>query len=522
MLVELTLTADENANYAASDLGYLLHKNPSNVFRRATAAGIVTIFFPERGEKRASAVLHLEVDPVALVRGKSAYADGLLDQYVNDRPYVANSFLSVAVTRALGQSLAGKSKERQALADQPLPFEARIAPIAVSGGMEVIHGLFEPHGYEVTGTPFDESGPRVILDLKLKGRVRLAELLAHIYVLVPVLDDNKHYWIESNEVEKFLAKGEGWLETHPAKTLITRRALKHRRALVRIALDLLSEGLPPEDDADEEGDETGTSNESGKPARMKPETDLEKPIRLHDVRLDRVAQVLQELGASSVLDLGCGEVKLMRSLIKSRGIRKLIGVDPSVRTLEVAARRLHLDTAGEDMRERVSLQMGSLTYGDRRWHGFDAATPVEVIEHIDPPRLSALELSLFGDARPRHVIVTTPNVEYNALFETMTPGTLRHVDHRFEWTRAEFESWASGVAEQNGYAVRFEPLGPLDVSLGAPSQMAVFFDRRAPVTLPDFVPEIDAAREMIPAPVARHELHCEAAALFRRIVKGTD
>jgi len=474
MLVELTLTADDTAEYVASDLGYLLHKNPDNVHRRETAAGDVTVFFSDCGKRRCSAVLHLEVDPVALVRGKSAYADGLLDQYVNDRPYVANSFLSVAVTRTLGQSLAGKSKERQALADQPLPFEVRIAPIAVSGGVEVIHDLFEPLGYEVAATLFDESGPRAILDLTLKGRVRLSDLLAHIYVLVPVLDDNKHYWIDRNEVDKLLAKGEGWLAGHPAKMLIMRRALKHRRALVHTAMDLLSEDLPVEEDAAEETDEAGTNIEPDRPARKEAEAELEKPIRLHDVRLDRVADVLQELGAGSVLDLGCGEGKLMRRLIKLRSVRKLVGVDPSVRTLEVAARRLHLDTAGEAMRERVSLQMGSLTYGDRRWHGFDAATLVEVIEHIDPTRLSALEQSLFGDARPRHVIVTTPNVEYNALFETMTPGTLRHADHRFEWTRAEFENWAGRVSEQNGYGVRFEPLGPIDDRLGAPSQMAVF------------------------------------------------
>jgi 3' terminal RNA ribose 2'-O-methyltransferase Hen1 len=478
MLVEFTLTAPPDADYDARDLGFLLHKNPANVHKRDTAAGAVSLFFTEVDRTRTSAVLHLEIDPVALVRGRNQKSDGLLDQYVNDRPYVANSFMSVAVSRSLGQTLAGKSKERQELADRALPFSVRIAPVAVSGGIDVVTSLFEPLGYMIDAAILDERGPRTIMDLTLRATIKLSDLINHVYVLVPVLDDNKHYWIDRDEVQKLVDKGKGWLADHPAKALIARRALRHRRALVNSALDRLAEELPePEALADAEDD--GVSTEA-KPAKKERETELEKPIRLHDVRLDRVAAALEELGAGSVLDLGCGEGKLMRRLIKSRGIRRIVGVDPSVRTLEAATRRLHLDTAGEAMRERVSLQMGSLTYGDRRWHGFDAATLVEVIEHIDPPRLSALVLSLFGDARPRHVIITTPNAEYNTLFETMAPGTMRHADHRFEWSRAEFETWAGGVASEHGYGVRFEPLGPADDSHGAPSQMAVFTIGAAP------------------------------------------
>lgn len=485
MLVEFTLTAPEGADYAATDLGYLLHKNPANIHRRDTAAGNVTLFFTENRPSRSSAVLHLEVDPVALVRGKSAYSDGLLDQYVNDRPYVANSFLTVAISRALGQSLAGKSKERQTLADRALPYNLRLAPIAVTGGLAVVEDLFEPLGYSIDAQVLEDGGHRALLDLTLSADVKLSDLLSHIYVLVPVLDNAKHYYIDRDEVDKLLDKGEGWLASHPAKTLITRRALKHRRGLLHRALDLLTEEPAPEDDDDDDdtaiagGAAEGEPETEARPRKAEREAELEKPIRLHDVRLDRVTELVQELGAASVLDLGCGEGRLLRRLIKVRGIDRIVGVDPSVRTLEVATRRLHLDTAGDAMRERVRLQMGSLTYGDRRWHSFDVATLVEVIEHIDPPRLSALELSLFSDARLRNVIITTPNVEYNALFETMTPGTLRHADHRFEWTRAEFETWANGVAEQHGYTVRFEPLGPVDDTHGAPSQMAIFSIERA-------------------------------------------
>ncbi|MEM9013416.1 MAG: 3' terminal RNA ribose 2'-O-methyltransferase Hen1 [Pseudomonadota bacterium] len=462
MQIEVSLNAAADAGLSARDLGFLLHKHPDHVHERATSAGTATIFFPDVGDDRTTAVLHLDVDPIGLVRGKSRQSDGLLDQYVNDRPYVANSFLSVAIARAFGQTLSGKSKERQTLADRALPFEARIVPVAVAGGAEIVREVFAPLGYEVEVIVLDASGPREIVDLRLKADIRLAALLNHLYVLVPVLDNAKHWWIDGDEIEKLLAKGEGWLADHPARELIARRALKHRRALIHQALDRLSETALETDEGEDDA------------PQPEPEAPLETPIRLHDLRLDTVSAVLREAGAGTVLDLGCGEGKLIQRLIKESWVARILGVDPSVRTLERATRRLRLDTAGERMRERVGLQMGSLTYGDRRWRGFDAATLVEVIEHIDPPRLSALELSLFAAARPQTVVVTTPNREYNALFEGLEDGALRHPDHRFEWTRAEFEAWGARVAAAHSYAVAFQPIGPEDETHGAPSQMAVF------------------------------------------------
>jgi len=459
MQIEITLTSPDPSDYAARDLGFLLHKHPEHLHTRETAQGNVSIFYPEVSDTRTRAVLHLSVDPVALVRGKSLQTSGMLAQYVNDRPYVASSLLSVAMGRVIGQTLSGKSKERQALADRPLPYELRIAPVAVSGGTEVIDKLFAPLGYQIDATVIDDTGRRAIFDLRLTATLRLAEILNHIYVLVPVLDNAKHYWIDAAEIEKLLAKGGDWLPQHPAKDMIAKRSLKHRRGLVMQALDRLSETV--EEDEDEAPKEAA-------------EDALEKPIRLHDLRLDAVRDAVLAAGARTVLDLGCGEGRLIRRLMKERGIDRIMGVDPSVRSLENASRRLYLNDAGEAMRERIQLSMGSLTYGDRRWKGFDAATLVEVIEHIDPPRLSALELSLFADARPATVVVTTPNREYNALFEGMEPGTLRHNDHRFEWTRAEFADWASTVADAHGYTLTITGLGPIDETHGTPSQMCIF------------------------------------------------
>ncbi|MEO0830267.1 MAG: 3' terminal RNA ribose 2'-O-methyltransferase Hen1, partial [Pseudomonadota bacterium] len=241
MQLEITLKATEARDYSARDLGYLLHKHPDHLHRRDTAQGTVSIFYPLVSEDETRAVLYLDVDPVALVRGKGPNVQGLLAQYVNDRPYVANSFLSVAMARALGQTMSGKSKERQALADRPLPFTVRVAPVAVSGGQEVIDALFAPLGYRIEAQSLDESGQRAIFDLRVSGEARLADLLTHLYVLVPVLDNAKHYFIDRGEIDKLLEKGGDWLAGHPAKDLITKRALKYRRALVAEALDRLAE-----------------------------------------------------------------------------------------------------------------------------------------------------------------------------------------------------------------------------------------------------------------------------------------
>jgi 3' terminal RNA ribose 2'-O-methyltransferase Hen1 len=161
-------------------------------------------------------------------------------------------------------------------------------------------------------------------------------------------------------------------------------------------------------------------------------------------------------------------------LLKARQFTRICGVDASSRELEIAAERLHLGEMAPSQRERINLLHGALTYRDRRLAGFDAAAIVEVIEHIDPPRLSAFADAVFGAARPKTIILTTPNAEYNARYEALGEGELRHADHRFEWTRAEFAAWANAAATKFGYAVAFDQIGEADPALGAPTQMAVF------------------------------------------------
>jgi 3' terminal RNA ribose 2'-O-methyltransferase Hen1 len=442
----------------ATDMGYLLHKNPARAQSFGLPFGTAHVFYPEASPERCAAALLLDVDPVGLVRG----GDGTLRQYVNDRPYVASSFLSVAISRVYGSALSGKSKERPELASTPLPLRARIVVLPSRGGEGLLRRLFEPLGYEISAErhPLDEEFPEwgesPYYTVELSAEVRLRDLLRHLYVLVPVLDDDKHYWVDDEEVEKLLRSGEEWLARHPERALISERYLKHQGRLTREALLRLME----EDDAEEGGD--------------REEEAVEESISLGQQRLGAVVAALKSSGARRVLDLGCGEGKLLAALIRDRSFDELVGMDVSARSLEIAHDRLRLDRFPPERRGRVTLIQGSLTYRDGRLSGYDAAAVVEVIEHLDPPRLSAFERVLFGHARPRTVVLTTPNAEYNVNFETMPAGRFRHRDHRFEWTREEFRAWAAGVAGRFGYAARFVPVGPEDPATGPPTQMAVF------------------------------------------------
>jgi 3' terminal RNA ribose 2'-O-methyltransferase Hen1 len=462
MLLTITSTAAP-----ATDLGYLLHKNPAAAQRFELSFGTAHVFYPEADERRCTAALLLEIDPVTLVRGRGEGSEGLLDQYVNDRPYAASSFLAVAIAQVFGSALGGRSKDRPELAAAALPLVARIVPLPCRGGAELLRRLFEPLGWSVQAqgreldAGFPEWGESPYLDVTLTGTRRLAELLNHLYVLVPVLDDEKHYWVGEDELEKLLRHGEGWLAAHPERELIARRYLKHRRDLYREALGRLT--------ADEEGDP-----DERQELRDADEAQLERPLSLDELRRAAVIEVLRERGAHSVLDLGCGEGKLLAALLGDASVARLVGLDVSHRSLQIARERLKLERRPESVASRLTLLHGSLTYRDRRLEGFDAAAVVEVVEHLEPARLPAFERVLFEFARPGTIVVTTPNAEYNALFPRLPAGRLRHRDHRFEWTREEFREWAGGVGTRRGYAVSFRPVGPEHAALGSPTQMAVF------------------------------------------------
>ncbi|MEU7141326.1 3' terminal RNA ribose 2'-O-methyltransferase Hen1 [Nocardia sp. NPDC046473] len=622
MLLTITCTPPDGAAWPATDLGFLLHKNPDRVQAFEQSYGTAHVVYPEATAARCTAALMLEIDPIRLVRGRSrGTPDFSLGQYVNDRPYAASSLLSVAIGAVFRTALHGRCTLRPELVETALPLRIELPAVPCRGGAEVAERMFAPLGWVVTATPlpldpaFPEWGDSHYLRVELSGTVRLADALSHLYVLLPVLDGAKHYWLAADEVDKLIRAGGGWLAEHPERGWITRRYLARRQSLVRTALARLAEleEVEPEalDAVEEVGDEgdstavdsavsaetrsatnqvtyadsnsgaadsgdaavvgidtqvnnwrddeirgpddsasdrvtttttdggsatttdgfTATATDSGSASATRGGSDgtittgggsttaadgstatatdrgrasvtrsgsgsgsgseaddlsatmtdghgeVETSPSTPSLAVTRRAAVraaLHEVGARRVLDLGCGEGTLLRELLSDKAFTEIVGVDVSMRALHIAERKLRLERLPERVAQRLTLRQGALTYTDARLRGYDAAVLMEVIEHVDLPRLGALEHSVFAGAAPGAVLVTTPNAEFNVRYETLAAGTFRHVDHRFEWTRAEFAAWADAVATRHGYAVRFVPIGEPDAELGAPTQMAVF------------------------------------------------
>jgi 3' terminal RNA ribose 2'-O-methyltransferase Hen1 len=477
--VILTISTTGAPGRPATDLGFLLHKHPDKAQAFSTSHGTAHVLYPEASAGRCTAALLLEVDPVALVRGARGGRNGrdrgpdtALAQYVNDRPYAASSLLAVALGNVFSSALRGRCDARPELAAAALPLRVEVPALPARGGAELVRRLFAPLGWTVAADPvplderFPEWGDSRYVRLVLEGEQRLSDALRHLYVLLPVLDDAKHYWVSPDEVDKLLRAGEGWLPGHPEQQLIASRYLARRHALTREATERLELARLAAADDSEAEDLDNAVDEAG-------DTE-ERPVPLAALRREAITAALRRAGACRVLDLGCGQGQLVKELLGDPRVTEVVGVDVSVRALGLAARRLRLDRMGERQAARVTLLQGSLAYTDERLRGYDAAVLSEVVEHVDPPRLPALEYAVFGDARPATVVVTTPNAEYNVRWESLPAGHLRHGDHRFEWDRAEFRAWAGGVAERHGYAVAFEPVGPDDPEVGAPTQMAVF------------------------------------------------
>ncbi|RPE13116.1 3' terminal RNA ribose 2'-O-methyltransferase Hen1 [Chitinophaga lutea] len=446
--------------YPADDLSFLLHKHPARVQEADIPGGIAHIFYTEVSPQKCTAALLLDIDPVSLVR-RPAGNDFALEQYVNDRPYVASSFMSGAIAKAFSSAMNGRCKDKPELAGEAWPFEVTLDVLPVRGGETVLRQLFEPLGYtvEASGIPVDpafpEWGQSRYFSVKLRHTIALSTLLSQLYVLIPVCDNDKHYFVGSEEVSKLLAKGQDWLGAHPMRELIIMRYLKHQRKLASGVMAVLME---------QEGEET-----EEEVAQIPPEK-----IKIHDIRLMAVRDALLACGASSVADLGCGEGKLLRLLLEEKQFSRVLGMDVSYRSLEIAKDKLKTDRMPPRQQERIQLIQGSLAYRDARIAGFDAAALTEVIEHLDEPRLTALERVLFEFASPGTVIITTPNAEYNVKLGPQGNGRMRHNDHRFEWTRAEFENWGSRVASLYGYSAVYRPIGDEDPEVGAISQMAIF------------------------------------------------
>jgi len=477
MLLTLTSTSPP-----ATDLGFLLHKNPASVRSVSMNWGTAHVFYPVAEPGRCTAALLCEVDPVALVR-RSRGGPFPLAAYVNDRPYAASSLLAVAIRKVFSTALRGDCAERPDLPASRLQLSAHLPVLPCRGGEGLLRRVLEPLGYSVSATalPLDTAfpawGDSPYFDVRISAACRVRDLLGQLYVLLPVLDDDKHYWVSKDEIGKLVAGAGQWLAGHPERDLIVRRYLRHQPGLVAEATArLLDEdcGSAELRAAERDGDAEPGPVAAGSPAAGLGLVGLVAThTRLRDLRVAAVLRELKAAGARRVLDLGCGDGRLLAALLGDPQFEEIVGVDASAAALDRAARRLRTDEMAPRQKQRVRLLLGALTYADRRLHGYDAAVLTEVVEHVDPGRLGALEQAVFGAAAPPAVLVTTPNAEYNPRYPGLAPGAFRHPDHRFEWTRAQFRAWAQAVADRYGYAARFEPVGDDDAEGGPPTPMVV-------------------------------------------------
>ena len=435
------------------EMSFLLHKHPDRLHSDATTFGTAHAFYPAKNK----VALLLDIDPLKLTRrgGADSFA---LQPYVNDRAYVANSFLSVALNQLFRTAVAGRCPKRPELVETPMRLKVSIPTLPCRGGFSLLKNLFEPLGYSINATRipldpvFPEWGDTVYYRTELEKTAPLYSVLRHLYILLPVLDNDKHYWVGEHEIEKLLEKGEAWLADHPHRELIIHRYLKHQRGLTRQVLEALSE------------------EETEDPNRVTCEESNEKKIGLHGLRLDTVVDLLKASGAAQIADLGCGEGKLVRRLLKEPQFTRILAMDVSTEAL--ARAELALDRMHEKSREKVELFQGSLLYDDERLHEVEAACLVEAIEHLEPDRLARVAHNLFRRIRPRTLVITTPNRDYNVLWETLPAGRFRHPDHRFEWSREEFREWVDSV--KHDYEASISGLGEEHPEFGCPSQMAVF------------------------------------------------
>ncbi|SHF29876.1 3' terminal RNA ribose 2'-O-methyltransferase Hen1 [Seinonella peptonophila] len=453
MLLTITYTGQ-----SADDLGYLLHKNPTRVQEFSLSFGKAFVFYPVVKEEQCTVALTLDLDTIGLLRRQKQEQLQSLQHYVNDRPYVMSSFFSVAIAQVFGTALNGRCQERPELVDQPLALEATLSVVSSRGGEELLRKLFEPLGYDcqleniLLDPHFPEWGQSSYFRLHLKQKICLKDLLSHLYVLLPVLDRNKHYWVQQDEQEKLLRHGEQWLVSHPERKLIVRRYLKRRNLAEPIIEALEQHGNQAPEPA------VTVSNE-------------EEKVPLNRLRLRAVTEELTAVQAKKILDLGCGSGKLIQHLLRKQVGEKIIGVDPAYSVLTIAKNRLKkIET-----KAMVELVSGSVFYRDDRLRDFDAAVLMEVIEHLEPNRLRDMEEVCFSYLRPRLFIVTTPNQEYNVMYSGLEAGEYRHGDHRFEWTRAEFRAWAEQVSKRHQYELRLTGIGEEAKDVGQPTQMAVFY-----------------------------------------------
>ncbi|WP_141431100.1 3' terminal RNA ribose 2'-O-methyltransferase Hen1 [Bacillus sp. 03113] len=435
----------------AKILSYLIAKNPYNLYDRDEKSNRVRLVYTVFDEKEVEVVIFVTPDPVELVRNSANAFD--ITQYINDREFAVSSLFCTNIRKALGTALNGKPKEEyQKWVNHPFELHMNFGPVASHLSDENIVELLHPLGYIVeiergeTNYSFELKQRSSSRFIHLKGQQTIQQALRHLFILIPVIDNYKHYFIDEHEIEKLVRYGEGWLDSHPLREYIIKQSLRFSELINQFP------SLAKKDDEEEH---------SSAPK-----------VRLNELRYQAVVEKIKSLSQrASIVDFGSGEGKLSVRLSNIPDVKEVLAVEPSETAQLRAIQRFEKASYNQTHVSPTPI-LGSLFYYDERLLNKDVMILCEVIEHIDEYRLPNIMKTIFREYQPKTLIVTTPNREYNEVYAM--DEIVRHSDHRFEWTRQEFKSKCETWIKNVLYSMEFEGIGLEHEEYGHPTQMCTF------------------------------------------------
>lgn len=437
-------------------VSHLIAKNPHNLYERKEKGGLVRIVFTKNEEREVHILFFVTVDNMELTKNQTNFSS--ITHYINDRESAVSSIFCSVLRKAVGTALNGKPKDEfKEWVNYSFPLEITFGPLSTKLTNHELAGLFEPLGYELT----IENG-KVLLPasfakkssakfITLKANQTIQDCFRHLFVLIPVMDQYKHYYIDEKEVDKLKRYGEGWLSFHPKRNEIIKESL--------IFSDLIEKSRLIE----------------SKPSKEK-QAPLTKKKSLNQWRYEKIIETVKGLPHNSrIVDMGAGEGKLTAQLGFIRGIEELVAVEPSEREQLKAKKRIEALVGKPDFL-LPTFKWGSLFYYDSELEKKDIFILCEVIEHIDENRLGKIFDTIFTKYKPYHVIVTTPNQDYNAVYDMNEAK--RHSDHRFEWTQQQFKEWTKYWESHANYKAQIDGIGEYVEGYGYPTQMVIFSQKR--------------------------------------------
>ncbi|KQY91115.1 3' terminal RNA ribose 2'-O-methyltransferase Hen1 [Paenibacillus sp. Root52] len=465
----------------AAVVSHLLAKNPNNIYDRTDKGVRVRMVYTRATSSETEVLIHAEPDPVDLVRGSPDGYD--ITQYINDREFVTSSLFCSYIRSALGTALNGKPKEEYTKwVEHPFDLQLSFGPVASDLPDRVVEELFSHLGYAVTlereelSYSFDLKKRSSVRRIILRGQETVQNALRQLFLLIPVLDNYKHYFISEDEIDKIKRYGDGWLETHPHKELIVKRTLRFAELIRKYESKegrlSISDNKPlsAEDVENDRNELAERSNEASTEAS----TDDVLTDDLNELRYRAITEVVARLPhRQRIVDMGAGEGKLSARLATIAGVESILAVEPSGQSRLRAMERFAKLEGRHGVFAMPEPIIGSLFYFDEQMQHQDVMILCEVIEHIEAYRLDGIMNTLLQEYQPEVLIVTTPNKEYNDVY-AMEQESFRHHDHRFEWTRAELAErcveWSAGT----NYTYTIQGIGEQVEGYGQPTQMIIF------------------------------------------------